>query len=113
MGGIMRDLQRKSHTFIKVDRFFPSTQLCPQCGDKRKLLLSERVYVCETCGYHEDRDLKSAIMIEREGLKVIGCVPTGRREFTLVEIQPLSANDSSFAEKVGSMKQEASAFRQR
>jgi len=52
-------------------------------------------------------------MIEREGLKVIGCVPTGRREFTLVEIQPLSANDSSFAEKVGSMKQEASAFRQR
>ena len=56
---------------------------CPNCGKKNKLPLSERIYSCN-CGYHEHRDLKSAICIEREGLSKL--VPTERREFTLGEI---------------------------
>jgi len=32
LGGIIRDLKHKSHTPIVVDRYFPSTQLCPRCG---------------------------------------------------------------------------------
>ena len=63
IGGIIGDLKHKSHM---VDRFFPSTQLCPSCENKQKLELSERTYSCK-CGYENDRDVKSAICIEKEG----------------------------------------------
>jgi putative transposase len=107
MSGIMSDLERKSHTFVKVDKFFPSTQLCPVCGDKHKLSLSERVYVCNGCGYTNDRDTKSAICILKEGIKIL----TERKKSTLVEIDPLLI--SSHNNKQGqSLKQEAPAFRQ-
>lgn len=86
IGGIIRDLKLKSHTPIKVDKFYPSTQLCPQCGERRKLTLDERTYVCQKCGYKKDRDWKSAICIENEGLKS-KLVPTGRREVKLEEIE--------------------------
>ena len=82
IGGIISDLKKKSHTPIMIDKYFPSTQLCPNCEKKNKLKLSERVYSCE-CGYNEDRDLKSAMCIRDEGMKQI---PMGHREFTLEEI---------------------------
>lgn len=118
MGGIMRDLQRKSHTFIKVDRFFPSTQLCPNCGKKNKLELDERTYVC-ICGYIEDRDTKSAICILNEGLRIRDSqsnnkqIHTEHMEYTPVEILPLHFNIcSANAEmQVMSLKQEAPTFR--
>ncbi len=68
IGGIISDLKNKSHTPIMVDKFFPSTQLCPNCGTKNKLPVWERTYSCK-CGYTEDRDVKSAQCIETEGLK--------------------------------------------
>lgn len=74
IGGIIRDLKKKSHTFILVDKFFPSTQLCPQCNNRKKLFLNERVYRCEHCGYVEDRDVHAARNILNEGLKQL--VPT-------------------------------------
>ena len=67
-----------------VDRFFPSTQLCLSCGNNQKLSLSERIYSCK-CGYDSDRDFKSAICIEEEGIKQI---PMDDREFTAREISP-------------------------
>jgi putative transposase len=73
IGGIMSDLKRKSHTLIEVDRFFPSTKLCP-CGTLNKISLSERTYICD-CGYSMDRDTHSALNILREGLKQIGREP--------------------------------------
>jgi putative transposase len=68
IGGIISDLKNKSVTPIEVNKFFPSTQMCPECGDKHKLSLNERVYVCNKCGYTNDRDVKSAICIEKEGM---------------------------------------------
>ncbi len=78
IGGIISDLKQKSHTPVVVNKFFPSTQLCPQCNKKNKLELSDRVYAC-SCGYTEDRDIKSALMIEREGRKMLEA-PTDCRE---------------------------------
>jgi len=75
IGGILADLKHKAVTPIMVDKFFPSTQLCPECGSKNKHELSERTYVCG-CGYSEDRDVKSAICIEAEGMRR---VPTDYR----------------------------------
>jgi putative transposase len=68
IGGIISDLKNKSVTPIEVSRFFPSTQLCPTCEKKNKLSIKERVYKC-SCNYTNDRDIKSAICIEKEGLK--------------------------------------------
>ncbi len=42
-----------------LDRFEPTTQLCPCCLKKNKLKLSQRTYKCD-CGYQEDRDVHAA-----------------------------------------------------
>jgi transposase len=45
----------------KVDRFYPSSKICHNCGQiKSDLRLSDRTYVCD-CGYVEDRDLNAAM----------------------------------------------------
>jgi putative transposase len=85
IGGIISDLKHKSHTPLEVEKFFPSTQLCPKCGTRKKLSLSERTYECD-CGFGMDRDVKSAICaicIEIEGLKR---VPMDHRDFKEQEI---------------------------
>lgn len=44
-----------------VDRFFPSSKLCHNCGQiKKDLKLSDRVYKCD-CGYEEDRDYNASL----------------------------------------------------
>ncbi len=50
-----------THVVI-VDRFYPSSKICSACGNvKPELALSERVYVCQACGYVADRDVNAAI----------------------------------------------------
>lgn len=43
-----------------VDKFYPSSKLCHECGCiKKDLKLSDRIYKCG-CGYEEDRDLNAS-----------------------------------------------------
>ena len=45
-----------------VDRFYPSSKTCSSCGHiKKDLKLKDRTYICEECGYTEDRDLNAAL----------------------------------------------------
>lgn len=47
-----------------VDRWYPSSKLCSQCGNiKKDLKLSDRTYRCE-CGFEMDRDLNASINIK-------------------------------------------------
>ena len=51
-----------------VDRRFPSSKTCSNCGVvKAKLSLSERVFNCDDCGASMDRDLNAAINIRVAG----------------------------------------------
>ena len=51
-----------------VDRWFPSSKTCSNCGVvKAKLSLSERVFNCDNCGLSLDRDLNAAINIRVAG----------------------------------------------
>ena len=44
-----------------VDRFYPSSKTCHNCGHiKSDLKLSDRIYNCE-CGYIEDRDYNASL----------------------------------------------------
>ena len=113
IGGIISDLKHKSVTPLEVDKFFPSTKLCPQCGKKNKPSLSDRVYECE-CGFIMDRDLKSSRCIETEGMKQI---PVDYRELTLGEISTstfvgtLTKISGIHVSKLKSLSQEAAAVR--
>ena len=52
--------------FIQVDRFYPSSKTCSNCGCiKRDLKLSDRIYKCNECGLEIDRDFNAAINLER------------------------------------------------
>lgn len=63
-------LKERGKYFIRVGKFFPSTQLCINCGRKHKLTLSERTYKCE-CGLIIDRDINAAINILHEGIRIL------------------------------------------
>ena len=57
---------------VKIDRFYPSSKTCSNCGCvKKELKLSERVYHCNECGFTIDRDLNASINILNVGLKMI------------------------------------------
>ncbi|PRX32592.1 putative transposase [Orenia metallireducens] len=48
--------------FIQVDRFYPSSKTCSECGSvKKDLKLSDRVYKCSKCGLEIDRDKNASI----------------------------------------------------
>ncbi len=49
---------------VFVDRFYPSTKKCSNCGELKEINLSERVYVCEKCHHTADRDLNAARNLE-------------------------------------------------
>jgi len=51
-------------TIIKVDRFYPSSQLCSCCNHRQKMPLSKRVFTCQNCGIELDRDLNASINLE-------------------------------------------------
>ena len=58
-------------TFVQVDRFYPSSRLCHNCGHKYDgLLLSEREWMCESCGVLHDRDVNAAMNILGEALRL-------------------------------------------
>ena len=47
-----------------VNRFYPSSKTCSQCGEiKKDLKLKDRVYKCR-CGLIIDRDLNASINLK-------------------------------------------------
>lgn len=57
--------ERHNSSLILADRFFPSSQLCSNCGHRQKMPLSVRTYNCSACSIKLDRDLNASLNLER------------------------------------------------
>lgn len=56
--------------FIKIDKWFPSSKTCSECGMIHDLRLSDREWACD-CGVYHQRDVNAAINIREEGLRMV------------------------------------------
>ena len=79
-----RQLEYKSQLYgsklLIVDRFYPSSKTCSNCGEKKdSLLLSERVFCCEKCHYQIDRDLNAAKNLEKLGQAMAEVTPVDKK----------------------------------
>lgn len=95
MGLIKAKLKQLPQTIV-LDKWIPTTKLCPKCGTINKFItLEDRTYRCG-CGYEFDRDVHSArnmLFIKDLVFKKNNFVPTEHREITLAEFKT-SVNDA-------------------
>ena len=57
---------------VKIDKYYPSSQLCSSCGyRKTDLKLDKRSWICPECGARHNRDFNAAINIKKEGIRMI------------------------------------------
>jgi putative transposase len=78
MSEILRQLKYKCNNFIEVDKYFPSSKTCSNCGHiNAELTLGDRTYNCPGCGLKIDRDLNAALNLRKEGLRIYTVGHTG------------------------------------
>lgn len=64
-------LAERGKVLVKIDKWFPSSKMCSECGAiNSELTLKTREWICE-CGAHHDRDLNAAINIRTVGLALV------------------------------------------
>lgn len=65
---------RYGRELVVIDRWFPSSELCGNCGTVRgRLPLNVREWTCDSCGTVHDRDVKASRNILAAGLAASAC----------------------------------------
>ena len=74
--GMFRDMLRykledRGKKLIVIDKWFPSTQICSECGCIHPEVkdLSVKEWFCDWCLTYHDRDRNAAINIKKEGMR--------------------------------------------
>lgn len=67
-------LKERGKQLIKINKYYPSSQICNCCGYTNPLLKEDSVrkWVCPSCGVVHNRDTNSAINIKNEGIRILG-----------------------------------------
>jgi putative transposase len=91
---------------IRIPRFEPTSKTCSECGAiNQELKLSDRNWLCKSCGTYHDRDFNAAKNIKRVGQTqqelTYGSSQSVSCESTLVECQSKITEVSKFKEVVG------------
>ena len=74
--------EEQGTSIIKIDRYYPSSQLCHCCGyQNHNLKLSDREWTCPNCGENHMRDYNASINLKNEALNI----RMRRAEFRSVE----------------------------
>ena len=65
-------LSDRGKYLIRVDKWFPSSQICHHCGKTHPEMKDLKIRVMDcSCGYHINRDQNAALNILSEGLRVL------------------------------------------
>lgn len=63
-------LEDQGKYFVVIDKWFPSTKTCHECGcNKKDIQLKDHTWVCPHCGATILRDYNAALNIRDEGLR--------------------------------------------
>ena len=85
----------KDKTFVKIDKWFPSSKTCNICGTIHDMPLSQRSMTCE-CGNQMDRDYNAALNIRTEGLRSLDVDANASirtEQFRLADCVAIEASD--------------------
>ena len=81
---------------VFVDRFYPSSKTCSNCGHvKESLSLSERMFECSNCGFSCGRDLNASINLEKAASYSLRCVRFAIGRVSLWTLRYVSAQMDS------------------
>jgi putative transposase len=88
-GSFVLKLEYKSEelgkTVQKIDRFFPSSKTCNECGYIHSdLQRSDEFWTCESCGTHHDRDFNASKNILFTGLRTVASTGIARVNLDLL-----------------------------
>jgi putative transposase len=66
-------LRDRGKHYVKIDKFYPSSQICHCCGFRNEETknLSVRKWKCPKCNNEHDRDVNAAINIRNEGIRFL------------------------------------------
>lgn len=96
-----RQLEYKAPTYgakiIVADRWFPSSKICSQCGEKTNRLtsLAVRSWECENCGASHHRDINAAVNLKNYA---VSSTVSACGEFFASDITGSSGTPSSLCE---------------
>ena len=104
-GEFNRQIEYKAQMYGKqiyrIDRFFPSSKTCSNCGCvQEKMPLHVREWTCPDCGAHHDRDINAATNLLRQAMP----------EVTRGERSALVASEISDVTKLDSLNRESYKF---
>lgn len=69
---LLFQLSYKCNNYLKVEKYFPSSKTCSNCGYvNNDLTLADRSFHCPSCDITIDRDFNAALNLQRKGLEFI------------------------------------------
>ena len=88
-------------TLVAIDRFYPSSKLCSECGHKAESMpLNIREWDCSNCNSHHDRDTNAAVNILKKGFSLLTGISVESIEYKRGELVSLPDSSSQVADSM-------------